>query len=82
MASTASDYSSGDDQMPRVILRGGRGKAVVYEHGAHVTSWCVDDQEQLFVSKQAIFKPPKAIRGGIPGWPYFTHQVNHLGIYL
>lgn len=40
--------------------------AEVYLHGAHVTSWKVDGQEQIFVSKQAVFKPPKAIRGGIP----------------
>ena len=29
-------------------------------------------QEVLFVSKQAVFKPPKAIRGGVPVcWPQF-----------
>jgi glucose-6-phosphate 1-epimerase len=30
-------------------------------------------QEVIFVSKQAVFKPPKAIRGGVPiCWPQFN----------
>lgn len=31
-----------------------------------MVSWRVNNQEQLFVSKQAIFDGKKAIRGGIP----------------
>ena len=34
--------------------------------GATVVSWRVNNQEQLFVSKQAQFDGKKAIRGGIP----------------
>ncbi|KAK9804099.1 hypothetical protein WJX73_007409 [Symbiochloris irregularis] len=41
--------------------------AQIYTHGAHLTSWISSSGEELiFVSKKAIFKPPKAIRGGIP----------------
>lgn len=41
--------------------------AEVFLHGAHVTSWkSASGQERLFVSKQALFQPPKAIRGGVP----------------
>ena len=37
--------------------------ATVYLNGAHVTSWkTAYGEERLFVSRQAIFKPPKAIR--------------------
>ena len=44
-----------------------KSSATVYLHGAHVTSWTSPSGEELlFVSKDAIFKPPKAIRGGIP----------------
>jgi len=44
----------------------------IYAHGAHVTSWKHEGVERLFVSKEAVFKPPKAIRGGIPVcWPQF-----------
>jgi D-hexose-6-phosphate mutarotase len=38
----------------------------VYLHGAHVTSWKIDGQEQLYLSERAIFQEGKAIRGGIP----------------
>lgn len=44
-----------------------KSSATVYLHGAHVTSWTSPTgKELLFVSKDAVFKPPKAIRGGIP----------------
>ncbi|KAF9667585.1 hypothetical protein SADUNF_Sadunf15G0038700 [Salix dunnii] len=39
----------------------------VYLNRAHLTSWKNDHGEELlFVSSKAIFKPPKAIHGGIP----------------
>ena len=54
--------------MESVELKGpGGAAATVYRHGAHVTSWATSDGvERLFVSEEAVFKPPKAIRGGIP----------------
>ncbi|PKA50618.1 Putative glucose-6-phosphate 1-epimerase [Apostasia shenzhenica] len=54
--------------LEKVVLREARGtSAEVYLYGAHVTSWKNDHGEELlFVSSKAIFKPPKAIRGGIP----------------
>ncbi|XP_030967730.1 putative glucose-6-phosphate 1-epimerase [Quercus lobata] len=52
----------------KVILREVRGcSAEVYLYGAQVTSWKNEHGEELlFLSSKAIFKPPKAIRGGIP----------------
>ena len=46
----------------------------MFKHGAHVTSWRdAAGNELLFVSKKALFQPPKAIRGGIPVcWPQFS----------
>jgi len=42
-------------------------RACIHLHGAHLTSWTTaNGHEQIFLSKKAVFKPPKAIRGGIP----------------
>ncbi|WVZ10468.1 hypothetical protein V8G54_014998 [Vigna mungo] len=47
----------------------------VYLYGGQVTSWKNDQAEELlFLSSKAIFKPPKAIRGGIPlCFPQFSN---------
>uniref|UniRef100_A0A1D1YCZ0 glucose-6-phosphate 1-epimerase n=2 Tax=Anthurium amnicola TaxID=1678845 RepID=A0A1D1YCZ0_9ARAE len=60
----AKDWN-GIDQ---VVLRVPRGaSARVSLHGGQVVSWRNDrGEELLFSSSKAIFKPPKAIRGGIP----------------
>ncbi|KAM0938440.1 putative glucose-6-phosphate 1-epimerase [Dioscorea sansibarensis] len=52
----------------QVILRSPRGaSARVSLHGGQVISWRNDrGEELLFTSSKAIFKPPKAMRGGIP----------------
>ncbi|ROT60935.1 putative glucose-6-phosphate 1-epimerase isoform X2 [Penaeus vannamei] len=49
-----------------VLDRGNNTTCTVNLHGATVVSWRVNNQEQLFVSKQAIFDGKRAIRGGIP----------------
>ncbi|KAK1388370.1 Glucose-6-phosphate 1-epimerase [Heracleum sosnowskyi] len=58
----------GINGLDKVVLRQIRGSsAEIYLYGGHVTSWKNDRGEQLlFVSNKATFKPPKAIRGGIP----------------
>ncbi|KAG8086998.1 hypothetical protein GUJ93_ZPchr0010g7326 [Zizania palustris] len=58
----------GPSGLDKVVLRGARGcSAEVYLYGGQVASWKNDHGEELlFVSTKAIFKPPKAIRGGIP----------------
>lgn len=64
----AVELCKGINSLDKVVLRDPRGStAEVYLYGAHVTSWKNDHGEELlFVSSKAIFKPPKAIRGGIP----------------
>lgn len=60
--------------LEKVVLREVRNTVEVYLYGGHVTSWKDEDQELLFVSNKAIFKPPKAIRGGIPiCFPQFSN---------
>jgi len=55
-----------------VLDRGNNTTCTVNLHGATVVSWRVNNQEQLFVSKQALFDGKKAIRGGIPVvFPHF-----------
>ncbi|XP_063699500.1 uncharacterized protein LOC134830069 isoform X3 [Culicoides brevitarsis] len=49
-----------------VLDRGNNTTCTVNLHGATVVSWRVNNQEQLFVSKLAVFDGKKAIRGGIP----------------
>ncbi|MCO5606822.1 hypothetical protein L7F22_061025 [Adiantum nelumboides] len=47
----------------------------IYLYGGQVTSWKnVHGDELLFMSSKAMFKPPKAIRGGIPiCFPQFSN---------
>lgn len=58
----------GVNGLDKVVLREVRGNsAEVYLYGGHVTSWKNEHGEELlFLSSKAVFKPPKAIRGGIP----------------
>lgn len=61
------------------MLREVRGNsAEVYLYGGHITSWKNDlGEELLFMSSKVIFKPPKAIRGGIPiCFPQFGNHGN------
>lgn len=54
-------------RMPRIILNEPTGSsAEVSLYGGQVVSWKNERKEELlFMSKKAIWKPPKAIRGGI-----------------
>lgn len=62
---SVSKDRNGIDQ---VLLQNNRGaSAKVSLHGGQVLSWKNERGEELiFTSSKAIFKPPKAVRGGIP----------------
>ncbi|XP_066343756.1 putative glucose-6-phosphate 1-epimerase [Miscanthus floridulus] len=62
------ERTKGPTGLEKLVLRESRGwSAEVHLYGGQVTSWKNDHGEELlFVSSKAIFKPPKAIRGGIP----------------
>lgn len=67
--------------LEKLVLRSdGGATSEVYLHGAHVVSWLTaTGKDVMFTSKQAIFKPPKAIRGGVPVcFPQFG-QLGPLG---
>lgn len=59
---------SGQGGLPKVVLRASDdGRAEVYLHGAHVTSWTTPEgREQLYLSDRAVFDGRAAIRGGVP----------------
>ncbi|KAK9676345.1 hypothetical protein RND81_11G070900 [Saponaria officinalis] len=54
--------------VPRIVLTEPMGSsAEVLLYGGQVVSWKNDRREELlFMSSKAVWKPPKAIRGGIP----------------
>ncbi|PAN39938.1 hypothetical protein PAHAL_7G280000 [Panicum hallii] len=73
------ERTKGPTSLEKLVLREARGwSAEVHLYGGQVTSWKNDHgDELLFVSSKAIFKPPKAIRGGIPiCFPQFGTQGN------
>ncbi|KAJ1429242.1 Glycoside hydrolase-type carbohydrate-binding [Sesbania bispinosa] len=74
----------GVNGLEKIILREVRGfSAEVYLYGGQVTSWKNElGEELLFVSSKANFKPPRAIRGGIPiCFPQFSNlgSLEHHG---
>ncbi|CAL5015055.1 unnamed protein product [Urochloa decumbens] len=73
------ERTKGPNGLEKIVLREARGwSAEVHLYGGQVTSWKNDHgDELLFVSSKAIFKPPKAICGGIPiCFPQFGTQGN------
>ena len=68
----------GQGGLPKLVLAGpGGGRAEVYLHGAHVTSWlpAAGAEERLYLSPRARFEAGAPIRGGIPVcFPQFADQ--------
>src|SRR5690349_3489687 len=62
------DMAIDDTPHGRIItLDGPFGRAVVHEHGAHLTSRVpAGHEEAIFTSRQARFDGKAAIRGGVP----------------
>ncbi|KAG2319275.1 hypothetical protein Bca52824_012488 [Brassica carinata] len=60
------ERTKGISGLEKIIIRDGHGRSFEL-YGGQVTSWKNEKGEELiFMSRKAIFKPPKAIRGGIP----------------
>lgn len=59
--------------LTRATIRNEHATAEVYLHGGHVTAFQPHGKrEVLWMSEDAVFAPPKAIRGGVPVcWPWF-----------
>jgi glucose-6-phosphate 1-epimerase len=67
----------GEGGLHRIVLTHPRGgRAEVYLHGAHLTSWRdASGDELIFVSREARFHAESAIRGGVPViFPQFADQ--------
>ena len=69
----APTLTTGEGGLEKMVLEGpGGSSAEIYLHGATLTSWRCGGVERIYTSKTAVFRPPKAIRGGIPVcWPQF-----------
>lgn len=76
--STRIAPTAGEQGLPRVVVTAADGASFeAYLHGAHVTSWRAagEDDERLFVSREARFEDGLAIRGGVPVcFPQFADQ--------
>jgi glucose-6-phosphate 1-epimerase len=58
---------AGQGGLARVAVTGANADAHVYLHGAHVTHFQPKGASPvLFMSKESLFQPGKAIRGGVP----------------
>jgi glucose-6-phosphate 1-epimerase len=54
-------------EMKKNILRVAESTTLeAVDQGAHITSWQVDGEEQLYISPLCAFEAKKAVRGGIP----------------
>ena len=65
--------------MPTIDIKNKHGSAIISLQGAHVLSWIPEGEEEaIWLSEDAIFKPGKSVRGGIPiCWPWFgAHESN------
>ena len=69
-------FHEGPSGLTIAHLTHGDAHASVALHGAHVLSFLPQDGEPvLWLSKEAIFRDGKAIRGGIPVcWPWFANH--------
>ncbi|GMH09350.1 hypothetical protein Nepgr_011191 [Nepenthes gracilis] len=67
-AASVVEVTKDKNGIDQVVLRSSRGaSALISLYGGQVLSWKAEQGEELlFISSKAIFKPPLAVRGGIP----------------
>jgi len=69
------DLTSSNGQPAYALKHPSGASALVYVYAAHLASWIVDGEEQIFVSSLAEYGDGKAIRGGVPiCWPQFAEK--------
>jgi len=78
--STSSlQFKNGSGDIPLLNIKNKHASAVISLQGAHILSWMPDGEEDvIWLSEDASFKPGKSVRGGIPiCWPWFgAHETN------
>jgi D-hexose-6-phosphate mutarotase len=83
MKTTPAELTTGRNGLPLVKVRTQWSAAEVYLHGAQVTHFQKHDEPPLiFLSRQSLFSPGKAIRGGIPiCFPWFGAREGSSGMH-
>ena len=67
MSGSKISFRTGQGGLPLVRVETASSLAEIYLQGAHVTHFQRHEEEPiLFLSRQAVFAPGKAIRGGVP----------------
>ena len=66
-------FTTGKGDIPIIDIKNKYAKAIISLQGAHLLSWIPEGEEEvIWLSEDASFKPGKSIRGGIPiCWPWF-----------
>ncbi len=66
-------FKTGQGDLPKAVITTPFSTAEAYLHGGHVTHFQRTGQKPvLWMSEEAVFRPDKAIRGGVPVcWPWF-----------
>lgn len=69
---------AGRGDLPRLHITAPAASAVLYLHGAHLTSWQPSEQEEvLFLSDRSHWQDGQPIRGGIPiCFPWFRGKTG------
>ncbi|MFT4113980.1 D-hexose-6-phosphate mutarotase [Silvibacterium sp.] len=72
------EISAGNGGLSRVRITSPAAEAEIYLHGAQVTAWKPEGEEEvIFVSEKSTWVDGKAIRGGIPVcFPWFRDKVD------
>lgn len=73
MNAKSVELTAGNGGLPMVKIRTPWSTAEIYLHGAHLTAFQKNGEPPLlFTSRQSLFAPGKAIRGGVPiCFPWF-----------
>jgi glucose-6-phosphate 1-epimerase len=68
--------TTGNGNLPRVIVNSPAATAEIYLHGAQLTSWRpAGGEEVIFLSRHSQWEAGRAIRGGIPVcFPWFRNK--------
>ena len=72
-------FVAGPNNLPVARIENVHATAEIHLHGAHVTGFQPRNRKPvLWMSRNAIFNPPKPIRGGVPiCWPWFGVPGEH-----